>query len=217
MPPKRKARPSTPPSTKKKAANGVQASIDSFFTSPSKAKVNERAGSVISIGDSDDDLPIKSDSQEAQDAKLARQLAADWGRMDKGKGRDSSEDGDIVVLDAPSGINGSSSSKLRSPPSPPMKPLHAMFSTKAPRTPSPKLESIDTDVKPTPKSAEVTTASAEPVEPIDFDTDAFLFKPSEIDISNWPKGRLPYSVLVGVYVQVSSTRSRLTIVRVLTK
>lgn len=55
------------------------------------------------------------------------------------------------------------------------------------------------------------------VEPIDFDTDDLLFRPDDIDISAWPNGKLPYAVLVGVYVQVAATRSRLLIVRVLTK
>ncbi|EIW68887.1 hypothetical protein TREMEDRAFT_31295 [Tremella mesenterica DSM 1558] len=68
----------------------------------------------------------------------------------------------------------------------------------------------------THKTGKITSAAVEPVEPIDFDVDQFLFRPEEVNVSNWPKGRLPYSVLVGVYVQVSSTRSRLLIVRVLT-
>lgn len=57
----------------------------------------------------------------------------------------------------------------------------------------------------------------EPAPTIDFDVDSLKFRPEDVDVSKWPKGRLPYSVLVGVYVQVASTRSRLTIVRVLTK
>jgi hypothetical protein len=53
--------------------------------------------------------------------------------------------------------------------------------------------------------------------PLDFDTDPFLFRPQDIDISQWPGGKLPYEVLVGVYLQVGGTRSRLAIVRILTK
>jgi hypothetical protein len=52
---------------------------------------------------------------------------------------------------------------------------------------------------------------------LDFDTDPFLFRPEDIDISHWPGGRLPYEVLVGVYLQVGGTRSRLAIVRILSK
>ncbi|KAK1927440.1 ATP-dependent DNA ligase [Papiliotrema laurentii] len=86
-----------------------------------------------------------------------------------------------------------------------------------PRTPP---KSGEAEYKPivTPtKGGTITSTTAEPVDAIDFDTDAFLFRPEDIDTSRWPKGRLPYSILVGVYVQVSSTRSRLKIVRVLTK
>ena len=88
-----------------------------------------------------------------------------------------------------------------------------------------ELEEFKPDVKPLfpllkPKgeaNGAITSTFTEAVEPIDFDVDGFTFRPEEVDVSKWPKGRLPYSVLVGVYVQVSSTRSRLLIVRVLTK
>ncbi|WVR03929.1 hypothetical protein IAU60_000928 [Kwoniella sp. DSM 27419] len=150
------------------------------------------------------------------------------------------DEDDVVSVDPPysdpPGINGSCSSNHRLAPSRAAangdkahksgsKPLAPMFAPKpVPRTPSPRRSSPPddkADVKPTlpttpVKSTTITSVSAEPVEPIDFDTDAFLFRPSDVDTSKWPKGRLPYSILVGVYVQVSSTRSRLTIVRVLT-
>ncbi|ORY29532.1 hypothetical protein BCR39DRAFT_532000 [Naematelia encephala] len=109
------------------------------------------------------------------------------------------------------------------------KAVHPMFAkrenarTTPPRDIKPSQDSPSRDTKPSQAALTsstttggITSTSAEPVEPIDFDTDAFLFRPSEVDVSRWLKGRLPYSVLVGVYVQVSSTRSRLTIVRVLT-
>jgi hypothetical protein len=51
----------------------------------------------------------------------------------------------------------------------------------------------------------------------DFDTDPFLFRPDAVDTSHWPAGRLPYEVLVGVYLQVGGTRSRLAIVRIISK
>ncbi|OCF32387.1 DNA ligase 1 [Kwoniella heveanensis BCC8398] len=108
-----------------------------------------------------------------------------------------------------------------SKPSTETKPIAALFAPRKLRTPSPPLQpAVKNEKKPLlispSKPATITSVSAEPVEPINFDTDAFLFRPVEIDTSKWPKGRLPYSILVGVYVQVSSTRSRLTIVRVLT-
>jgi DNA ligase-1 len=161
--------------------------------------------------------------------------------LDKGKGK-ASEDGvaneddaDIVLMEPASsearGVNGSSTSSHLLPPvkleprtasnakSPPHKPVHPMFASKRAASPTP-LREVKTDIKSfssPSKPATITTTSAEPVEPIDFDTDSFLFRPADVDVSRWPKGRLPYSVLVGVYVQVSGTRSRLTIVRVLTK
>lgn len=52
---------------------------------------------------------------------------------------------------------------------------------------------------------------------LDFDTDPFLFRPENVDTSHWPGGRLPYEVLVGVYLQVGGTRSRLAIVRMISK
>jgi DNA ligase-1 len=246
MAPKRQARQATPPSAKKvkKASKPAQPSIDSFFASPIKGKAvpkptPKKDNTVITIDDSDDDvLPGSPVAQEQQDAKLARKLAEEWdagdskegSNLEKGKGR--SESPEIESVDpspARSGVNGSSSSKKLLEPvkleqgstSKDVKPVHPMFagpSRKRAPSPTPLRDvkpetSSPQDVKP----ATITSTSAEVVKAIDFDTDAFLFRPSVIDISNWPKGRLPYSVLVGVYVQVSSTRSRLTIVRVLTK
>lgn len=63
----------------------------------------------------------------------------------------------------------------------------------------------------------ITSASKDSAEKIDFDHDPFTFDPSQLAATSWPKGRLPYSILVGVYVQVSSTKSRLAIIRILTK
>jgi len=263
MPPKRQKQVTPPPNGKKRKvqAKGAQSSIDAFFTSPSKPKVNgiKREHSVISIGDSDDDNGAISTKKQANGGKeesdeaMAKRLATEWASVpelksplkNKGKGRapsvdEESEDG-IVPLDAPSppaqGVNGSSSSALRLSPSRPVpappktaKPVepnvetkpdtkvHPMFA-KRPATP-PKSTPLADDVKPiiTPtKGGTITSTTAEPVEALNFDTDAFLFRPEDVDTSKWPKGRLPYSILVGVYVQVSSTRSRLLIVRVLTK
>jgi DNA ligase-1 len=51
----------------------------------------------------------------------------------------------------------------------------------------------------------------------DFDPDPFLFRPETVDTSGGPGGRLPYEVLVGVYLQVGGTRCRLAIVRIIFK
>jgi len=230
MPPKRKA--ATPPPRKASKTKSGQTSINNFFASPSKPKIGDqkkRSTSVISIIDSDDELPPQDVViTGGDDEKVARELQE---RFDterkavspiKGKGKeiveqDEDDDDGIEIVKEEvhvkkEGINGSSSSKV-----------HPMFAPAPVKTPTkPKQESGTTTVKAEPGTsngspAKITTSSAEAVEPIDFDVDQFLFKPSDVDVSKWPKGRLPYSVLVGVYVQVSSTRSRLLIVRVLTK
>jgi DNA ligase-1 len=232
MPPKRKA--ATPPPKKASKSKSGQTSINNFFASPSKPKIGDqkkRSTSVISIIDSDDELPPQDVVLTGgDDEKVARELQEkfDTERQavspDKGKGKEiveeeeDDDDGIEIVKEEvhvkKEGINGSSSSKV-----------HPMFAPPPVKTPTkPKQEPGTTTVKSEPGTgaingspAKITTSSAEAVEPIDFDVDQFLFKPSEVDVSKWPKGRLPYSVLVGVYVQVSSTRSRLLIVRVLTK
>lgn len=136
---------------------------------------------------------------------------------------------------SPPGINGSSSSVHRIPPvkaepeSEPSlrsvkeeadRPVHPMFAKSAPANGKTQ-DTSSRDEKPSISTSSeartITSTTAEAVEPLDLDTDAFLFRPERVDVSKWPKGRLPYSVLVGVYVQVSSTKSRLFIVRVLTK
>jgi len=232
MPPKRKA--ATPPPRKAVKSKSGQTSINNFFASPSKPKIGDqkkRSTSVISIIDSDDELPPQDVViTGGDDEKVARELQEKFDTEvkavspDKGKGReivqedDDDDDGIEIVKEEvhvkKEGINGSSSSKV-----------HPMFAPVPVKTPiKPEKEPGTTVVKAEPGNgtsngspAKITTSSAEAVEPIDFDVDQFLFRPSEVDVSKWPKGRLPYSVLVGVYVQVSSTRSRLLIVRVLTK
>ena len=180
---------------------------------------------------------------EAEDSARASPTRASP-TMDKGKQRSTSqpaasdEEDVVLVKEVPlserrEGVNGSSSSKTRLPPLPSLtpkkepspvkdvKPVHPLFQKRTEASPPlVKVESAPSAKaeQTTPgKSKGITTATADPVDPIDFDQDQFLFRPGELDTSKWPKGRLPYSILVGVYVQVSSTRSRLLIVRILTK
>lgn len=81
----------------------------------------------------------------------------------------------------------------------------------------------DDDIKPDLKPvtaemiAETDTSAGKPYGGIDWDVDSLVFRPESVDIRKWPAGRLPYEVLVGVYVQVGATRSRLAIVRIITK
>ena len=276
MPPKKGVkRAATPPSgsaikrSSKKSKTGDQPSLEAFFTSPTKPKklglngngLTHQHGksppSVISIEDSDDEMPVEhvpnGRAPRDADERLARDLARQWEAedsaraspaRDKGKQRSTSQpeanDAEDVVLvkevplsERREGVNGSSSSKTRLPPLPSLapkkepspvkdvKPVHPLFEKRTEASPPlVKVESAPSAKaeQTTPgKSKGITTATADPVDPIDFDQDQFLFRPGEVDTSKWPKGRLPYSILVGVYVQVSSTRSRLLIVRILTK
>ena len=241
MPPKRQARlsPSLSSNNKAKKTKPAQSSIDSFFSSPTKPKqansAAKRERSVINFVDSDEET-LGHSLQVNGDEALAHKLASEWSdashnRVDKGKARAPSpipdERDDIVAVNGTQsvpGVNGSSSSINRLPsvkvekqasPNKDVKPASVIARPKTPSPPDTK-PSIQSPSTPS-KSSAITSISAEPVDPVDFDVDSFLFQPSEVDVSKWPKGRLPYSVLVGVYVQVSSTRSRLIIVRVLTK
>jgi hypothetical protein len=107
--------------------------------------------------------------------------------------------------------------KIKSEP----KPVHPLFqvsqSVDRPSIPTSSSPHPAGPSKPKTTVFGTKTAPKEAVPPIDFDSDALLFRPASVDTTLWPDGRLPYSVLVGVYVQVAATRSRLTIVRVLTK
>lgn len=238
MPPKR-GPPASSIASSKKAKTG-QASISSFFSPPRKAaqignakgKSRQREPSVISISDSDDDViavdqphaPFNSKELESDEA-MARRLAREWAQAD---GVHEAGDGEVeVVLATDEATEAKMEMNIKSnspapPPTPPVKvhPLFAGSDTK-PKTPNKPLLS---PTKPLAQhnaqagpSRLAPLGRADPAPAIDFDIDSLLFRPEEVDVSRWPKGRLPYSVLVGVYVQVASTRSRLTIVRVLTK
>lgn len=194
-----------------------------------KAKTGARGGeNGNGVGTKGEDVSV------GKDEELARSLQVQYDKEDKGKGRatppvEDEEDGFEIVKEEvhvkKEGINGSSSSKVhsmftssRNNGNPPIK-TEGNASTRTKSTVKDENGAGTGTGSPsdTPTSKEITSTSAETVEAIDFDVDQFIFRPAEIDISKWPKGRLPYSVLVGVYVQVSSTQSRLLIVRVLTK
>ncbi|GMK59058.1 hypothetical protein CspeluHIS016_0700730 [Cutaneotrichosporon spelunceum] len=230
MPPK--AQPKSP---------AKQRTIASFFSPPQKRKTD-----VIEVSDSDDDVVVvgvvkagkkpklengrtasqevpatadrsndastgKTDAEEVEesDEALARRLAAEWEAADR-PSRDVKGTTDKARAE-----REAKTELLKSP-----KKLHPMFARGQEAGPSPTIEpkresepefKVKAERKPT-----LTATRPQPVDPIDFDTDSLLFRPAEVDISRWPAGRLPYSVLVGVYVQVAGTRSRLIIVRVLT-
>lgn len=166
---------------------------------------------------------------EETDEALARRLAAEWEAEDR---TSASQDAEVKrELDAQvkheldtqvkSGLEATPL-KLSSPAtsSSPKSKIHPMFARSQPEAGPSRLREVKSPTTPKEKEERkptLTAARAQRVEPIDFDSDSLLFRPDAVGISQWPQSRLPYSVLVGVYVQVASTRSRLTIVRVLTK
>lgn len=195
-------------------------------------EVKSPAASNTSVRPNGHQVEVKGELKVDQDEELARSLQGKFDREDKGKGRATpieeigdEDDGIEIVKEEvrvkEEGINGSSSSKIHPMFSSPRKNGDTAPSVKDGRDLPVRSQKVDgTDSKAgifDSTSKEITSNSAETVEAIDFDVDQFLFRPGEVDVSKWPKGRLPYSVLVGVYIQVSSTRSRLLIVRVLTK
>jgi DNA ligase-1 len=218
------ASPTKPKTPSKLVARGRENSVIDFIDSDED---DGGAGEISAVKVSGTDKGKGKGKEVEGDEQLARKLAEQWADefSVKDEPRLSMDEDEIVLLEAPAsspGINGSSSSKRPANPIPANdkpKPVASIFAKPEPSTPK-KLHQTIADVKPLlspSKPTAITTSSSESVEPIDFDTDAFLFRPQDVDTSKWPKGRLPYSILVGVYVQVSSTRSRLIIVRVLTK
>lgn len=181
---------------------------------------------MIEVSDSDDEVVVVAEPKgkgkakeydRARDAEvevngegdeaLARRLAEEWAQEDAAKE-------ELVELEA--------SAPVPRPSTPPR--IHPLFAKpEAPTTPKveakPQLSGSPAKAGPSAPRSPATFASRPhaAVSVVDFDTDDLLFRPDEVDISAWPGGRLPYAVLVGVYVQVAATRSRLTIVRVLTK
>jgi len=231
------------PSTPRKKQR-TQTTLAAFFSPPSRKAAVEVIDLVDSDSDSGADA-VQALSQVESDAAMARRLAEEWGSGEAGK-EERKGKGEIEGKDKEKDVvNGRGTSDIGKgkdkvtvdvaveevkvitdiaevPDSPPRvetkpKPVHPMFQPRAPTKPAaatvPKPAAGPS--RPTKVFGEKSSSASAPA--IDFDTDSLLFRPHTVDTSLWPKGRLPYSVLVGVYVQVASTRSRLTIVRVLTK
>jgi len=100
---------------------------------------------------------------------------------------------------------------------------HVASTSRLPAVPVIKAEvDIKPDIKPTPSKSigfahhANTKAAVDVVYPLD--KDIFHFNPLiDIDSSLWPSdGQIPYSFLTAAFVLISSTRSRLIIVTVLT-
>lgn len=229
--PKRTA-PETPRSSKKAKGKGkaVQASIATFL-SPSKRP--KREASVVVLSDSDDDVieiietkaeekDVKQKSQEPilveTDEEMARRLAAEWATEAAEEPLPPSQEKE----DEPVDLKLDTKPEVKEEAEPPLKPVHPMFAKPIPPSPSKPAKAevcfAAASIKKEPVAGPSRPrAPAQPVDPVDFDMDSLLFDPSTVDTSGWPGGRLPYSILVGVYCQVAGTRSRIIIVRVLTK
>jgi DNA ligase-1 len=148
--------------------------------------------------DASERIQEKEGDRESDEA-MARRLAAEWAEEDGAdqaqadtkvevKAEDDSEV--LVVIKSETKPDPASAPKLT-------RTLHSLFQP--------------------PSSAGPSRATQPAPTAIDFDTDSLLFCPEDIDTSLWPAGHVPYAVLVGAYTQVAGTRSRLAIVRVLTK
>lgn len=96
--------------------------------------------------------------------------------------------------------------------------LKPSFSPSTP--PNKKVMLLQSPARPFPSTS--TSESSKTTKVINgaefnWDVDSHLFDLESGCTSGWVGGKLPYEVLVGVYVQVGGTRSRLAIVRILTK
>lgn len=224
--PKRKIQeaPRTPTKQKGKG-KAVQASISTFLSPSKRAK---RDTSVVVLTDSDDDIveiveakeqvtngdssqPQAKDAETESDEAMARRLAAEWAAEEQSAEAEEESAPATAELKA----------DVKEEPEPPLKPVHPMFARPPPASPTKHVRSVSDQPaaknEPVPGPSRPRAPPAQPVDPVDFDMDSLLFQPSSIDTSGWPDGRLPYSILVGVYCQVAATRSRIIIVRVLTK
>ncbi|OWZ72366.1 hypothetical protein AYX14_02217 [Cryptococcus neoformans] len=203
----------TPPSKKfKQAAVTQQRPISSFFHSPVKSSI--KAKEVIVIEDSDSDDYPESSSQAA--------IAHD--------GNDDLELSRNHVLQLPEEDQISPLSYVKEKDGPDLasnsKVFHERLKATSNGTAISSLTEGQSDRVYYSQNSKRTITRDEPVLPssisegsaqkIDFDRDPFTFDPSRVIATSWPKGRLPYSILVSVYVQLSSTKSRLAIVRILT-
>lgn len=240
MGPKRASNATSGPSTPKKQR--TQKTLASFFSPSSKSRALSNPNEIIEIIDSDSDSDGGNVQIESDEA-MARRLAAEWAAEGSesvngvkteanvgGKGKGKAQEGDFaleikveVAVDEVVEVQDSPTPEPKPRPRSEnnvAKPVHPMFQSRPPPDTKPlkaKEEPLEAGPSRPRKIFGEKGAPKESAPAIDFDSDSLLFRPQRVDTSLWPKGRLPYSVLVGVYVQVASTRSRLTIVRVLTK
>lgn len=181
--------PSTP--VKRSASNGIstpkkQARISTFFQSPKKE--------AIAKFESNQDDRVE---QERKDEEYARRLQEELNGVSE------------VKQEEETNHSSSSSSNL---------------TTTLPE-PTPKKEDLYEKPKLTTLGSTTTSFNLDAldrsIEDIDLQNDIFIFDPAKVDISNWPTrsgnvASAPYALLSHACILLSTTRSRLIIVTVLT-
>nr|ODN98553.1 DNA ligase 1 [Cryptococcus depauperatus CBS 7855] len=202
MPTKRKfPQPAISPSKRVKGES--QTTIASFFTSPSKRRISPVQQEVITIDDSDEEAnPTPVGRLVDGNEVLAKGMVPGW----VGEGKTG---GDHIKEEGKGREKGDSFAQIKVKEETTDMELNVRAKNTSDSTSA-------TDSFFAPSKPAVASLDVELTEPIDFDSDTLTFDPASISIDTWPKGRLPYSILVGVYVQVSGTKSRLAIVRILT-
>ncbi|WVQ74491.1 hypothetical protein IAR50_004092 [Cryptococcus sp. DSM 104548] len=210
MAPKRQASASVAsPAKKSKGPSGnQQQTLASFFASPSKTGASKPNDSeIITIDDSDDDTsPVPPTKKLAAAKELSRKQAASSSKPKSEDTQPERVSDKISSSNEPINLLGDEDEEI--------KPFAESSRRTHPSNPSASVPKKKTPAFP--KTTVVASENGDTVHPLEFDSDPFTFLPSSIDTTHWPKGRLPYSILVGVYVQVSGTRSRLAIIRIIT-
>lgn len=209
--------PSTP--TKRSSSNGIstpkkQARINTFFQSPKKESIAKFDGKEWNL-----DNDIQRAEQERKDEEYARKLQEEWNTVqeEKVKIRHEEEDNhqDTIKQEnegSSSMINGRN---VKVKEEEKMQPF------------------IKTEQKPKSISSLGSTTTSfdlhaldKAIEDVELQTDIFTFDPAKVDIQCWParlgskaedyQPSAPYALLSHACILLSTTKSRLIIVTVLT-
>lgn len=204
--------PVQPSPVTSKKLKAQQPTLASLFNPPPKSRSSE---------DRDRTLEGRERlAQEDSDAKLARELAKregiDLGALRREEKRressrvkeevlDDSDDSDCVIMDAVPTASTSRSAVASSSAS----------GGAGPSTPR-NTSSNSTIAFFSPTKA-LSTPTGPPHAGRSLDTSIYSFSPTfDVDTSSWRDGKIPFAFLVDAFVLISATKSRLTILRVLT-
>lgn len=210
---------STAGTTPKRVKLDQQASLSSFFSPPKPIVAGSTSRSFA-----DADAAFARDLAKREGIDLgalrkdgkAREMTRKKGKVVATKQEDSDSDDVIIMESVPtSKVPEASTSKLPAPTS----------SVKLEVSPPPKptIAALGFFLKSRSAASSSTTSSSSTVNTASsilsksLDTPLYSFNPKlDVNTSNWPKGRVPYAFLTEAFVLISGTKSRLTIVRVLT-